>query len=95
MNTTLASLSLKAVRAFQDNGPDYWLVTTGKWRAPAVAKCNTEEEAKRVARAVNCHEELVKVLEAAALPGGLSEYEFNQWLPKARAALARAKEDHS
>jgi hypothetical protein len=37
--------SLKAQAAVQDNGPDYWIVTTGRWREPAAAICEREDDA--------------------------------------------------
>ena len=37
--------SLKAQAAVQDNGPDYWIVTTGRWREPAAATCEREDDA--------------------------------------------------
>lgn len=53
----------KAYQAFQNNGPNYWIVTDKAFGGTVLAKCDTEEAAMQIVRAVNSHEELVKIVQ--------------------------------
>ena len=50
----------KVVRAFQNNGPDYWLIYQGvkTFGADPVATCNNEEDARKIVKALNNLEKL-------------------------------------
>jgi len=43
----------KVSRAFANNAPDYFIVHTGKWGEPELARCDSEAKAQQVARALN------------------------------------------
>ena len=51
--------TLKAVRAFQNNWPDYWIIYEGKqtFGADPVARCDSEEHAAPIVHAVNTLDE--------------------------------------
>ena len=57
--------TLKAVRAFQNNGPDYWIIYEGKqtFGADPVARCDSEERAALIVQAVNTHDRAKAVLQ--------------------------------
>jgi hypothetical protein len=52
----------KVSLALENNAPNYYAVTDGKWGSPTIAKCYSEADAKHIVRAVNAHEELVNAL---------------------------------
>jgi len=39
----------KATLAVQDNGPNYWAVTTGQWGEPTIARVYNKENANLIA----------------------------------------------
>ena len=59
--------TLKAVRAFQNNGPDYWVIYEGKktFGADPIAHCDNEANAALIVKAVNTHERAKAALELA------------------------------
>jgi len=73
----------KAAQAVQDNGPNYWVVTTGKWRAPVVATCQKEADAHVCAAS---REMFSALLECEVLLG-----EYPVVLRQVKAALAKAE----
>ena len=48
-------MQYKAIRAFQNNRPDYWLIYRGRktFGADPICSCNTEEEARLIVAALN------------------------------------------
>jgi hypothetical protein len=54
-----------AALAVQNNGPNYWTVGPRKWGAPSAAHCAKEEDAVRIVKAVNCHENLLTGIKAS------------------------------
>ncbi len=74
-------------RVFSTNDPNnqlYCAVETGWGVDPrAVAAAN--------ARLIAAAPDLLAAMEEAARPGGLSQDEFKRWLPRACAAIAKAK----
>lgn len=58
-------MSWKYAAAVQDNGPNYYAITTGGWGAPAIAHCWDEDTAERIVRAVNNYDELRRVAQEA------------------------------
>ena len=75
----------KALPAVQDNGPNYWIVTTGKWRAPVVASCPKESDANLCAASRDMFSAL---LECEAL---LQAHDYPVILRQVKAALAKAE----
>lgn len=59
---------------------------------PLIAKSTygSESEMAANARLIAAAPELLAVLQEAALPGGMSKEMFFRWLPRARAAIAKA-----
>lgn len=55
----------KCGHAFQNNGPDYWLIATQLFRGHEIAKATTQANAEFIVRACNAHEELLAACEAA------------------------------
>lgn len=53
----------KVSRAFQNNGPDYFVISTGKWKSPAIATCDNEADAKLIAAAPELLEALKEINE--------------------------------
>jgi len=51
---------LKYARAFQNNGPDYFVVSGGEWRAEPVAICGKEEDARFVVLGYRLADELIR-----------------------------------
>lgn len=49
----------KYLRAFQENGPDYFLIYEGVkvFKATPIARCEKEEHAVRIVNALNFHAE--------------------------------------
>lgn len=43
----------RTVRCFQNNGPDYWIVTERAWKGRVIARCASEEDAEAIARGLN------------------------------------------
>jgi hypothetical protein len=79
---------IKYARAFADNAPDYFVVSTGEWRAPVIATCDTEANAARIVQCVNAHDELIKAL--AQIDANCAE--SPEWIRRvARAALAQVQ----
>lgn len=84
----------KCGHAFQNNGPDYWLIATQLFRGHEIAKATTQANAEFIVRACNAHEELLAACEMAV--SRLSVLEpcstLVRTLDKAIAkAIARAK----
>lgn len=48
-------MQYKAIRAFQNNGPDYWLIYRGvsTFGHDPICTCYNEEEATRIVNALN------------------------------------------
>lgn len=68
----------KAFKAFQNNGPDYAVITTGEWKSPAIATAPKLEDAQLIARAVNAHEELITALKVALEYQGARPRDVNE-----------------
>jgi hypothetical protein len=49
------NMRVKAIRCFQNNGPDYWNIYDGVkvFGVNPIATCETEEQAKEIVRAIN------------------------------------------
>ena len=75
----------RALPAVQDNGPNYWIVTTGQWRAPVVATCPKEADANFCAAS---REMFSALLECEAL---LLAHDYPVILRQVRAAMAKAE----
>lgn len=89
--------SLKALEAVQDNGPNYWIVTTGRWREPAAAICECEDDAVLFAAAPDMlkacraalkylqHPDVQAVTHGFALSGSAIEHRIEAAIRKAEA----------
>lgn len=71
-------LPWKFAAAVQNNGPNYFVVGTGRWGEPSAADCAREADAAYVAHAANAYPRLVEVLRALAdsSHGGMSAARF-------------------
>lgn len=56
---------LKYARAFQNNGPDYFVVSTGGLKEHVFAICDTEEDAKTIVVHANEYPAMLRVVLAA------------------------------
>jgi len=67
MITTPRPGEWRVVRAFQDNGPDYWLIFEGNktFGADPIARCDQQERAEQIVREHNAHDKLVEALKKA------------------------------
>jgi hypothetical protein len=94
-----------ASAAVQNNGPNYFVVAPRGWKAPVVATCDNEANARLIAAAPDLLEALMQTLrfavgfacEARGIPwpedGTIPEaFAEVPWINKARAAIAKAKE---
>jgi len=89
----------RVVRAFQDNGPIYWLIFGRKktFEADPIAKCDNRKDAERIVREHNAHDPMRDAIEKllnCALSIGDGEYDIPVKVYKnLQAALALAKEE--
>ena len=57
----------KASLAFVNNEPNRYVITDGGWGSETIAQAWQEDDARRIVKSVNMHEELLEAL-AIALP---------------------------
>ncbi len=55
MPNTTTREQYKTIRAFQNNGPDYWLIYRGvrTFGADPICSCNTEADARLIVESLN------------------------------------------
>lgn len=94
-----APTTWKAVKAFQNNGPDYWIVTDKAFRGNLLARCDFQDDAEKVSRAVNAYEKdqeikrkLVDCLkDALEVIGSWGTDGEPGWATRAKEVIAEAK----
>ncbi len=90
-------LDWKHYHCVQDNGPNYYAITDGKWGSPSIAHCfATEREAKilgastKMGEALNrCLDTLSKAAEALDKAGYHPDF-YNRAIDQAESALLAA-----
>ena len=55
----------KYARAFQNNGPNYYVISTGKWKSPAIATAEKEEDARLMAKAPDMFSAIQDIISSA------------------------------
>ena len=84
----------KAAQAFQNNGPNYWVVSNGKWKSPVIATIASEGDARLIASAPELAEALRGLFKNCAMVhnswgDGCNQKEADAFIIKARTLLAR------
>lgn len=81
----------KYALAFENNAPNYYAITTGKWGAPTIAKCyGTEGEAQLMTAAPDMLAALRAVNDAYSFISETAPTPLQHAMRKARAAIAKA-----
>lgn len=90
----------KCARAFQNNGPDYWVISTGEWRAPSIAIVEQEDHARLIAAAPDllvALENLLTMISTVLTDTQLDHVNCGDTIRRAidpaRAAIAKAKHE--